>query len=165
MKTCFFQLFYEYFMFCKSVKTTFFESIGSSIANVERIAQNRPVSLQRREGKQSGEHSDVYTTTSNNPSQKYFYIYDWPTEVIDRWPKNYSHFRLSVSADFKENNGAGRAIRPSEGLYHTHQYSLFSLFYTRLQRSQYRTLDPTKASLFFIPYDLGMDSSTRQSGN
>ena len=49
------------------------------------------------------------------------------------------------------------------GLYHTHQYSLFMTFYYRLLESPYRTQDAAAADWFFIPFDLGMDSSVRKS--
>lgn len=56
----------------------------------------------------------------------------------------------------------GMLINASKGLYHTHQYSLFYSFYQRLLRSPHRTMNPLEASFFFIPYDLGMDSTTRR---
>jgi hypothetical protein len=92
-----------------------------------------------------------------------FYIYDWPESVVDVTPKAFTHHRLSMTADFLDNNGLGRVVDEKQGLYHTHQYSLFLTFMARLKESPYRTLDPEHASLFFVPYDLGMDSSTRQN--
>jgi hypothetical protein len=92
-----------------------------------------------------------------------FYIYDWDAGLTDLWPANYTHKRLSLEAHFKQNSGAGRALHPPSGLYHTHQYALFSLFLARLHEHPRRTADPSQASLFFIPYDLGMDATTRQS--
>ena len=93
----------------------------------------------------------------------YFYIYDWNESIIDSWPSNSSHHRISIDGIFKSNFGAGIVIDKSKGLYHTHQYSLFELFYRRLKMSRYRTMNPIDAKLFFIPYDIGMDATTRQS--
>jgi hypothetical protein len=100
----------------------------------------------------------------SNDNLKKFYIYDWPESVLDLWPERYDHHRLSfASAEFRDNNGFGRLLDQQTGAYFTHQYSLFTIVYQRLLTSPYRTLDPEEASAFFIPYDLGMDSSTRRS--
>ena len=93
----------------------------------------------------------------------YFYVYDWPEDIIDCWPVNFTHKRLSVERKFKENFGMGPLRSSQDGVYHTHQYSLFAMFYQRLLESEFRTTDPKQASYFFIPYDIGMDSSTRKS--
>lgn len=74
-----------------------------------------------------------------------------------------THSRLSTNESFKDNYGAGELLNQREGRYRTHQYSLFRIFYYRLLESPYITDDPDRASLFFIPYDIGMDGSTRQS--
>ena len=93
-------------------------------------------------------------------SQHLFYIYEFPPSIINSWPNFYTHHRLSVDSIFHSNYGAGPLIREDIGLYHTHQYTLFSLFYERLLISKFRTTFPEEADIFFIPYDLGMDSST-----
>lgn len=100
---------------------------------------------------------------SDRLSPKTFYIYDWPDSLINAVPTNFSHHRLSITPPFLQNRGAGVVVDSKRGLYHTHQYSLFLLLHQKLLLSQYRTLDPTKAVLFFVPYDLGMDCSTRTS--
>ena len=99
----------------------------------------------------------------NTISASYFYIYDWPKDIIDRWPDSYSHHRLAILDKFRDNYGLGTLIDAEVGLYHTHQYSLFETFYHRLLESRYRTNDPEKASIFFIPYDIGMDASIRKT--
>ena len=91
-----------------------------------------------------------------------FFVYDWPDIVVNRWPLNNSHHRLSLGAGFADNFGTGVILNTTMGMHHTHQYSLFKTFYFRLLESPYRTLDPAEASQFFIPYDLGMDASTRR---
>ena len=91
--------------------------------------------------------------------QKLFYIYNWSDDVIDRWPRVYTHERLGIEEKYKSNFGIGEAIDDTIGLYDTHQYSLFRTFYYRLSESKYRTHDPKQASIFFIPYDIGMDCS------
>lgn len=99
----------------------------------------------------------------SRPFAKLIYVYDWPSEVVNSVPTAYSHHRLSITPDFLHNQGAGDVVNVKKGMYHTHQYSLFLLMYQRMLVSPYRTLNPNEASLFFIPYDLGMDSSTRTS--
>ena len=91
---------------------------------------------------------------------KSFYIYDWPDSVVDLWPLSYNHHRLSFSSpNYRSNGGFGSEVEESIGLYSTHQYSLFTIFYERLKQSKYRVMDPSKADWFFIPYDLGMDGN------
>ena len=51
----------------------------------------------------------------------------------------------------------GPPILPDEGLFLTWHFSLFSSLFNRMKRSKRRTFDPEKASLFIIPYDLGLD--------
>ena len=93
-----------------------------------------------------------------------FYIYEWPASVVDSWPSDFTFTkRLSFERQFEANHGVGRRVGDEQGVYHTHQYSLFRTFLARLRESTYRTLDPTQASLFFVPYDVGMDSTTRTS--
>jgi xyloglucan galactosyltransferase MUR3 len=45
----------------------------------------------------------------------------------------------------------------------TWHFSLFNSLFNRLRRSRRRTMDPSTASLFIIPYDLAMDGNFRQS--
>ena len=116
------------------------------------------------------------TTTSAGPyetlpsSRIKIFIYNWSDDIVDRWPKRYQHKRLSTEAKFKLNDGAGPLVDSSRGLYHTHQYSLFTLFVERL-KAQYHvkrsssfevTTNPDEAEAFFIPYDIGMDASARE---
>lgn len=51
----------------------------------------------------------------------------------------------------------GTPLLPDEGLFLTWHFSLFSSLFNRMKRSRRRTFDPEKASLFIIPYDLGLD--------
>lgn len=51
----------------------------------------------------------------------------------------------------------GPPIISNSGLYLTWHFSLFSSLYNRLKRSKSRTYNPEEASLFIIPYDLGLD--------
>ena len=93
------------------------------------------------------------------------YVYDWPASVTDAWPaaRNCTHHRLSVLPAFKENAGTGPIVSASRGQHRTHQYSLFTTFLARLQESPYLTRDPKHATHFFLPYDIGMDATTRAS--
>ncbi|RYH30857.1 hypothetical protein EON65_03985 [archaeon] len=91
------------------------------------------------------------------------YIYDWPDHITHRWPLNYTHHRLSIDKKFSENEGFGYIVDAAGGIFHTHQYTLYTIFYHRLLASHHRTRDPAKAQFFFIPYDIGMDATTRQS--
>ena len=56
----------------------------------------------------------------------------------------------------------GPPILPKEGLFLTWHFSLFSSLFNRLKRSKRRTFNPELASLFIIPYDLGLDGYLNQ---
>ena len=93
-----------------------------------------------------------------------FYIYEWPASVVNSWPTGFTFTkRLSLERHFETNHAVGRRVNERNGFYHTHQYSLFRTFLGRLRESALRTRDPSKASLFFVPYDAGMDATTRSS--
>jgi xyloglucan galactosyltransferase MUR3 len=93
-----------------------------------------------------------------------FYVYDWPSYITTTWPAAYTFKkRLAFSASDRENDGLGKVVDDSRGLFKTHQYSLFEIFWKRLLESPMRTLNPAEASTFFVPYDIGMDATVQQS--
>ena len=95
------------------------------------------------------------TTTKRN---LYFYIYDtnyWPNISVASIYKRDPNERLENAL----NNGAGPLVNISRGAYHTDQYQLFSMIYYRALKDYRRTLDPSKATSFLIPYDFATDSA------
>lgn len=100
---------------------------------------------------------------SNALNSKTFYIYEWSQDIVHRWPSGFTHFRLAMNFNNSLNYGVGAVLDAKYGIFDTHQYSLFRVMFYRLLESPNRTLDPSKASMFFIPYDLGLDSSCRLS--
>eukprot|EP00607_Mallomonas_marina_P003929 CAMPEP_0182436832 /NCGR_PEP_ID=MMETSP1167-20130531/83858_1 /TAXON_ID=2988 /ORGANISM="Mallomonas Sp, Strain CCMP3275" /LENGTH=478 /DNA_ID=CAMNT_0024629421 /DNA_START=97 /DNA_END=1533 /DNA_ORIENTATION=- len=88
-----------------------------------------------------------------------YYIYEMPPEFSWRWPKNGTDCVDSgyLSHEHAELAGYGRPILPENGLFLTWHFSLFNSLFNRMKRSRRRTLDPEKASLFLLPYDLGLD--------
>jgi hypothetical protein len=92
-------------------------------------------------------------------NRKLFYMYDLDEEFWWRWPVDGSDCSGNgyVGHEHKEHSGIGPLILPDDGLYLTWHFSLFSSLYNRMKRSSRRTFDPEKASLFIIPYDLGLD--------
>lgn len=105
----------------------------------------------------------AYLLKVNVKSRRRFYIYPWDEAIVNRWPVQFLHKRPSILPIFALNHGLGPVVNAAQGRYLTHQYSLFRPFLERLKHSPLRTLNASEASLFFIPYDLGMDSSSRQS--
>jgi hypothetical protein len=91
--------------------------------------------------------------------KSFVYIYEWPDNLINRWPIYYTHKRLAFIPNNSHNYGLGEVVNSSIGQFDTHQYALFSIFYHRLLQSDYVTKNPDEAKWFFIPYDVGMDSS------
>lgn len=89
---------------------------------------------------------------------KLFYIYetdDWPAVANASLAKRDVNERLENML----NNGAGPVVNVSQGAYHTDQYQLFSMIYYRALKDPRRTLDPSKATSFIIPYDFASDSA------
>lgn len=98
--------------------------------------------------------------STNNHTQKYFYIYDWPKKLRDVYPPAGAllHNTSSYHHDFGENGGFGKTINKAQGVFATWQFSLFKNIMARLRVSEYRTLDSKEASAFIIPYDMGVNS-------
>jgi hypothetical protein len=57
------------------------------------------------------------------------------------------------------NGGAGNLVNLTTGSFHTDQYQLFLLIFSRALKDPRRTLDPSKATTFFVPYDLASDAA------
>lgn len=88
-----------------------------------------------------------------------FYIYDhFPSDLIDLWPKRDGELKKH----YKKNFALGKMINMSLGLHDTHQFAVFTPIYERLLHDYRRTLDPNKATAFFIPYDIGFDAAIRK---
>ena len=84
---------------------------------------------------------------SHHPDEL-FYIYDWP-DLFKVIHKDIRH---------RNYNGFGMQFNAINGSYDGYQFDLFPLFYHRALHDPRRTLDPEKASSFFIPYDFYGDS-------
>lgn len=88
-----------------------------------------------------------------------FYIYDdWPNELNDVWPPENTILKADAgySHEFRGNNGAGLAINRSLGMFQTWQFSLYKLLINRMLHSSHRTMNPSEANAFIIPFDLGI---------
>src|SRR5262249_20587459 len=88
-------------------------------------------------------------------------IYNMSEEFWWRWPKNGTQESCVENGylghEHAELSAIGRPIIPIDGLFLTWHFSMFNSLFNRLKRSSRRTYDPDKASLFIIPYDLGLD--------
>ena len=60
-------------------------------------------------------------------------------------------------------SGIGRTISAALGLFDTWHHAMFSSLWNRIKRSRRRTRDPSKASLFIIPYDITVDTSYKSN--
>lgn len=94
---------------------------------------------------------------------QYYYIYPLEEEYWWRWPKPGTDCNNDnngyVGHEHSELSGLGRLLNADDGLFLTWHFSLFSSLYNRLTRSRRRTMDPDKATMFIIPYDLALDGS------
>ncbi len=93
-------------------------------------------------------------------SKPSFYIYEWPLEFDDLWPPEGAKLFAGsgYSHEFRANSGAGTMLDADSGLFNTWQFSLYKNVMSRLRVSEYRTRDPTVATSFIIPFDLGVHS-------
>ena len=103
-----------------------------------------------------GRHS---FNTSSDYQGPFFYMYELPEEFWWRWPNAGTDCSENgyVGHEHAQLSGLGPAVLPEDGLFLTWHFSMFSSLFNRIKRSKRRTLDPEKASLFIIPYDLGLD--------
>lgn len=101
--------------------------------------------------------NDAYRLTVARKSNL-FYVYDgseWATIANASRTKRDSREIM----DHSMNNGAGTIVNISAGEYHTDQYQLFLNIFSRALRDPRRTLDPSKATTFIIPYDIATDAA------
>ena len=99
------------------------------------------------------------------PQKDGFYIYDWPAlDGWSTWPLPSANLKRGKAArlDYKHehsfNYGAGKEVNPSLGLYSTNPYHLYQLIMSRLRLHPLRVMDKSLASVFFVPYDIGVVS-------
>lgn len=100
------------------------------------------------------------TQASYGFESKFFYIYDWPDYIYDVWPPLDAplHLNASYSHKFRGHNGAGQEVHRDFGYFNTWQFAMYQLTMARLRVSPMRTLDPSKATSFIIPFDVGVHS-------
>lgn len=101
--------------------------------------------------------SQAFPVTTSRKSDL-FYIYDtgeWQT--IANTSRNKRDPREVM--DHYLNGGAGPLVNVTSGSYHTDQYQLYLLIFSRALKDPRRTLDPSKATTFIIPYDLASDAA------
>lgn len=87
-----------------------------------------------------------------------FYIYDWP-DLVDRYANFTDRSHLSHGVEFPAwitHYGAGRVVDPVQLEHKTSQFGLFKIMYERALIDPRRTMDPSKATSFLIPFDIGM---------
>lgn len=101
------------------------------------------------------------TQQKQKQKQKLFYLYNLTEEFWWRWPRNGTEASCRENGylghEHAELSGLGRLINEQDGLFLTWHFSMFSSLFNRLKRSRRRTLDPSAAELFIIPYDIGLD--------
>lgn len=88
-----------------------------------------------------------------------FYMYELDEEFWWRWPIPGTDCSGNgyVGHEHAELSGMGIPINLDNGLFLTWHFSMFSSLYNRYKRSKRRTFNPEEASVFIIPYDLGLD--------
>ena len=111
----------------------------------------------------------LWTTNSNKHNRLHrtelIYIYN-STEWLHITEAPLNPRAHNELMDVVLNAGAGPLVDTSLSLYHTDQYSLFQLIYNRAIKDPRRTMDPSKATSFLIPYDFASDVAfmTKRSG-
>jgi len=88
------------------------------------------------------------------------YVYDWP-DLQDRYA-NFTDRRDAHGVEiphWRLHRGLGRVVDGHNMEFKTSQFALYKIFYERALLDPQRTLDPSKASSFFIPFDLGMHTA------
>lgn len=107
--------------------------------------------------------SNPINTTTSQPiiKKKLFYMYDLPEEYWWRWPANSTAEKCRANGylgvEHALLSGIGMPISPDDGLFLTWHFSMFNSLHNRFKRSSRRTKNPAEASVFIIPYDIGLD--------
>lgn len=94
---------------------------------------------------------------------RWVYVYDLPSEFnVDLAALCDSLFPAFNLCDFFEDSGIGKPVNtrengsqifvPPDRWFNTHQYALELISHARVIRYKCRTLDPERASLFYIPF-------------
>ena len=102
--------------------------------------------------------SEDYSLSRSKKASK-FYIYEWDKKLFDIPSKDPSHMGRSL------NYGAGPLLDAKAGQFNTYMHSLFPIIIRRLLVHPLRTLDPTEAVWFFIPYDITSDAYYNKNGH
>lgn len=73
--------------------------------------------------------------------EAYFYIYEWPDQLMDVWPREGAklHPETPYLPAFRPHNGVGEMLDEKVGLFQTWQFSLYANAMARLRTSKYRT--------------------------
>ena len=86
------------------------------------------------------------------------YVYDWP-ELVNRYANFTDRDHTSHGVEvpiWKTHFGAGRLVDATNLEHKTSQFALHKIFYERALIDSRRTLNPSEATTFFIPFDIGM---------
>ena len=102
--------------------------------------------------------NQAWGATTESESGDLFYIYDWP-DLRDRYANYTDRSHLSHGVEFPAwitHYGAGRVTDPVQLEHKTSQFGLFKIMYERALIDTRRTMDPSKAVSFLVPFDIGM---------
>jgi hypothetical protein len=101
--------------------------------------------------------------------QHLFYIYDWPHDLQSSWPlrstkdtygksqhEHYEHYQ-------SDNFGFGPVLDEYVGMYKSNHYQLYTIIMGKLRIHPRRTFNRENATLFIIPYDIGVANQWRKS--
>ncbi len=113
-------------------------------------------------GHSSDTFKDITTPDPTTPAAEeplLFYMYDLEEEFWWRWPAPNADCSANgyLGHEHAQLSGIGPVVIPENGLFLTWHFSLFNSLHNRLKRSRRRTRNPDLASMFVIPYDLGLD--------
>jgi len=96
--------------------------------------------------------------------QQHLFVYDWP-DLQDRYA-NFTDRKDAHGVEiphWRLHHGLGRVVDGANMEHKTSQFALHKIFYERALLDPRRTLDPAKATSFFIPFDLGMHTAFLES--
>jgi len=94
-----------------------------------------------------------------------FFVYDWP-ELTNRYANHSDKHHISHGVEIPQwmmHYGAGRQVNRTFMEHKTSQFSLFKIMYERALVDKRRTLNPSEATSFLIPFDFGMHSAFTES--
>jgi hypothetical protein len=102
-------------------------------------------------------NASIASSYSKVKSKPLIYIYPWD-DLPDTLQNRSDHYWGEYPKDYRDNFGMGPVNDISYGQFKTWQFALYDIMIEKLKRDYRRTLNPSLATTFLIPYNFALDA-------